>query len=124
MKFIKYCYYSISEAYRRSESDEGYFIRGGITLSAGVAFNLITIAYVVAMLCDFHMPYEVPIYIALATIGFTVMLCTKKRYQSIAKEQNRKSTKLGVIFVVSHLVLSFLLLFVTMGIYYTHHRFE
>ena len=119
MKFVKYCYYSISEVYRKAEGDDDYHIRGGITLSSGFAFNLMAISYIVAMLSGIHLPFAIPVAIALVVIGLTLKRCTKKKYRAIAKEQHKKSTKLGVIVVVAYLVLSFLLLFVTMGIYYT-----
>lgn len=78
MKFVNYCYYSISEVYRSNEGDDDYYLRGGITLSSGFAFNLITISYMVVMLCNIRLPFVIPICIALATIGFTLKLCTKK----------------------------------------------
>lgn len=118
MKFVEYCYYSISEVYRKTEGDDDYYIWGGITLSSGFAFNFITISYIVAMICNIHLPLAIPICIALTIIGVTLWLCTKKKYWSIAKEQNKKSTRFGVIFVVSYLIISFILLLVTMGIFY------
>ena len=113
MKIIDFIYYRISSFYRFDEleilSFQSYWMKGGTTASVCIAFNVLSLLWLMEMLFNLPSIGKAGYCVLLAIfIILNLKLFTEKRFKAAEALYKDKATKAKDILIACHIGLSIL----------------